>query len=272
MQEVHALQLLDLPIRAGALLVRDENVQQSFGKVADGARGLHVHLAEIRGAREFVKQREQPLVVFEEDLLLHDEHVAERRLAAIEHGIGIGFVIGVARAQNVVHVAQVLQTQMLVGVPVLLEIRESADAAHVVQRRGDHIPAFHGLRDRIVSDAVFRDRAIVDVRIDDFAVIVLLMHGVGEIEIATVVAEAVVVGVFVLPRPILRGQLAIARILGGDVVALIVMQRIRESLRRVHCADLHRQNARGLREHSRLVRRHEDLDIRMLMLLCESHV
>lgn len=44
MQEVDALQSLDLPMRAGALLVRDENIEQSFRKMSHRTGGLHIHL------------------------------------------------------------------------------------------------------------------------------------------------------------------------------------------------------------------------------------
>ena len=201
MQEVHALQSLDLPMRAGALLVRDEDVEQPFRKMPHRTGGLHVHSAEIGGGCEFVEQREQPFVVFEEDVLPHDEHVAECRGSPIEHGIGVHLVVGMARAQNVIHVAQVLQTQVLVGIPMLLEIRESADAANVIQRRGDDVPTVHGTSDRIIVDTVFGERVIIDIRVDDLAVIVLFVRSIGEIEVPAVVAEAVIVGVLRFSRP-----------------------------------------------------------------------
>lgn len=152
--------------------------------------GLHIHFAEISGGCEFVEQREQPFVVFEEDFLPHDEHIAERRGTPTEHGVGIHFVIGMTCAQNVIHVAQILQSQMPIGVPMLLEIRESADSSNVVQRRGDDVPAVHCARDRIVVDTVFGERVVVDIRVDDFAVIVFLMRGVGEIEIPAVMGRS----------------------------------------------------------------------------------
>ena len=102
---MHALQSFDFPVYAGALLVCDKDVQKPFGEMADSARGLHVHLAEVGGHCESVKQREWPLVVFEEDFFPHDEHIAECCGAAVEYGIGIRLVIGMPLAQNVVHMA-----------------------------------------------------------------------------------------------------------------------------------------------------------------------
>ena len=58
MQRMHALQSFDFPVYAGALLVCDKDVQKPFGEMADSARGLHVHLAEVGGHCESVKQRE----------------------------------------------------------------------------------------------------------------------------------------------------------------------------------------------------------------------
>ena len=55
---MHALQSFDFPVCAGALLVCDKDVQKPFGEMADGARGLHVHLAEVGGHCEFVQQWE----------------------------------------------------------------------------------------------------------------------------------------------------------------------------------------------------------------------
>ena len=94
---------------------------------------------------------------------------------------------------------------MLVGIPVLLEIRESADTANVVQRRGDDVPAIHGTRDRIIVDTVFGERVIIDIRIDNLSVIVFFVRSIGEIEVPAVVAEAVIVSILVFPSPVLRG-------------------------------------------------------------------
>ena len=202
---MHALQSLDLPMRTGTLLVRYEDVEQPFRKMPHRTCGLHVHSAEIGCRSELIKQWEQPFVVFEEDVLPHDEHVAECRGSPIEHGIGVHLVVGMARAQNVIHVAQVLQTQVLVGIPMLFEIRESADAANVIQRRGDDVPTVHGTSDRIIVDTVFGERVIIDIRIDNLSVIVLFVRSIGEIEVPAVVAEAVIVSILVFPGPVLRG-------------------------------------------------------------------
>ena len=69
------------------------------------------------------------------------------------------------------------------------------------------------------------------------------MWGIREIEISTIVAETVIIGIFVLPSPVLRGQLAIPRIFGRDVLAFIVMQGVRETGCGVSGAYLHRKNA-----------------------------
>lgn len=56
------------------------------------------------------------------------------------------------------------------------------------------------------------------------------MRSVREVEVPTVMAEAVVVGLDVLPSPVLRGQFAVARIEIGDVFAFVVMERPREAI------------------------------------------
>ena len=269
---MHALQSLNLPMCSDTLLVRYEDVEQPFRKMTHRARGLHVHFAEISSCCKLIEQWEQPLVVFEEDVLLHDEHIAECRGSPIEHGIGVHLVAGMARAQNVIHVAQILQAQVCIGIPMLFEIRESAYTTNIVQRRGDDIPTIHGTCDRIIADTVFGKRAIVDIRIDDFAVIVLLVRSTGEIEISAVMAETVIVSILILPCPVLRGQLAIPRIFHGNVLTLIVMQGVRKTGRSVRRAHLHWNNAIPFGECGLLMRRHEDFDIRMVLFRCENHV
>ena len=113
---------------------------------------------------------------------------------------------------------------------------------------------------------------IIDIRIDNLSVIVLFVRSIGEIEVPAVVAEAVVIGVLVFPRPILCGQLAIPRVFRGDILALVVMQGVRKAGHGVRRAHLHRNNTVPLGESGLLMRRHEDFDIRMVLFRCENHV
>ena len=94
--------------------------------------------------------------------------------------------------------------------------------------------------------------------VDDLAKLVFLVLGIAEIEIAAVMAEAVVLGIHVLPRPILSRQLAVLGVQLGDVVALVVTQRPVEALARARCANLNRLQHRAIEQVHVLVRRHED--------------
>lgn len=161
---------------------------------------------------------------------------------------------------------------MPICIPMLFEIRETTNTTGVIKRRGDNIPAVYGLDNISIVDAVFLNGLTIDIGINDFTVVVFLMRSVGEIEVASVVTETVVVGVFVFPSPVLCGQFALTRILVGNILTLIIMQSVVESLCSLGCANLHRDDTVSFRENSRLMRRHEDFDIRMLMFSCESHV
>lgn len=66
--------------------------------------------------------------------------------------------------------------------------------------------------DVLVIQPVFLCRNGIDVVVHDFAVGIFLMRSVREVEVPTVMAEAVVVGLDALPSPVLRGQFAVARI------------------------------------------------------------
>ena len=94
------------------------------------------------------------------------------------------------------------------------------------------------------------------------------MLDTGEVEVAAVMAESVVIGVNVLPSPILRGQFAIHRVLIGDVFALIVLERPRES--RVLRTDLHRLKNIALRFVDLLVCGHEDANALLAVLFFQG--
>ena len=221
---------------------------------------------------KLIQQGEQPFVVLEENILLHDKHVAESCSMAIQHRISIRFVIRMTCAQNVVHVTQILEAKMPIRIPMLLEIRKPTNTTGVIKRRGDNVPSIYRFGDIAIVDAILFNGLTVDIGIDDFAIVVFLMRGIGEIEVASVVAETVVVGILVFPSPVLRGQFAVTGIFIGNILTLIVMQRAVEPPCGMGHSNLYREDAVSFRENSRLVCRHEDFDIRMLMFSCESHV
>lgn len=260
MQEMHALEFLDAPLRTSALLVRNKDVEQPFRQVTDCTQGLHVGGAEIRGIDEFPEQRKQPFIVGEEDSLTHDEHVAESRFTPVEHGVGILPVIRVPGTQDVIHVTQIAEPQVGIRRPVLLQAAESANAAHIVAWRGDDVPAVHSAGDGLIVQTVFGNRPLVDIGIDDLAVVVLPVLDVSEVEIAAVVTEAVIVGIRILPCPVLGGQFAVHGVERGDVLPFVVVQRVLEQFGRVLRPHLDGQNRPAGGESRRPMRRDEQFD------------
>ena len=74
---------------------------------------------------------------------------------------------------------------------------------------------------------------LADVLRDHIAVDIFLRARGGKAEIAAVVAEAVVIRLHVFPGPVLGGQLAVHGVESGNVFALIVVQHIRQTHRRL---------------------------------------
>ena len=104
------------------------------------------------------------------------------------------------------------------------------DLGQIAITSGDDVIALHRTDDRFIIETVFANGVGINVIVHDLAVRVLRMLGIGEVEIAAVVAESVIFCIDVLPRPVLCGQFAVHRVLGGDVLALVVVEHIRQSL------------------------------------------
>ena len=115
--EMYALQFLELPIGADALMVHQIDVQQAFGKVPRSAQRLLAIRAVIGVPVEFLKNREHPLAVVKEDFLFHDEHVAEACLVAIEEILIILPIIGIHGAQNLIAALQIVIMQQRSSFP-----------------------------------------------------------------------------------------------------------------------------------------------------------
>lgn len=64
----------------------------------------------------------------------------------------------------------------------------------------------------------------IDERVHDLAIVVFPMRSVGEIEVSAIVAKTIIIGIGVLPSPVLSRQLTVHRVLGGDVFAIIIVQ------------------------------------------------
>ena len=91
--EVDALQLLEFPVGADPLVMHEIDVQQAFGKVTWRAQRLLAVRAVIGVFVEFLENREHPFTIIEEDLLLHNEHIAtEKVIADLKSGQNIAII------------------------------------------------------------------------------------------------------------------------------------------------------------------------------------
>ena len=228
--EVHALQLLELPVGSDALVMHEIDIQQAFGKMAWRTQCFLAVRAVIGVLVEFLKDREHPLAVVKEDFLLHDEHVAEACLVAVEETLRILLIIRIHGAQNLITALQIVIVQQGSGLPqsawasILVD-----DYIQIAERCGDDVILFDHAGDVLIIQTVLLLSLGVDIIIHNFTKGIFLMRCFGEIKITAVMAEAVVVGIDVFPCPVLRGQFAIAWIEIGDVLAFVIMERPREA-------------------------------------------
>ena len=206
---MHASQLLDFPIPAGALMMAKEDVEQPFGQVSWRSQAFNVGRRCIPYGRELLQERKQPLAILAEDFFLHYEHVAERTLVAVQYGIRILPVVRVILAKDLVHEAEIADSQVIVACIMLDQRMIPPHGFNIVDGRGNDIPADHLALDGFIIQAIPPCSGLVDEVVHDFTVVVGLVGYVAEIEVATVVTESVVIGIDVFPSPILRSELAI---------------------------------------------------------------
>ena len=208
--EVDALQLLEFPVGADPLVMHEIDVQQAFGKVTWRAQRLLAVRAVIGVFVEFLENREHPFTIIEEDLLLHNEHIAEARLIAVEEILCVLLIVGIHIAQNLIAALQIVIMQQGSGLPqstrtsILVD-----DFIQIAKWSCDDIVLSDYAGDIIIVQTVFLRSLDTDIVIHDFSERVFLMHGFGKIEIAAIMAESVIIRVNVLPRPVLGGQFAV---------------------------------------------------------------
>ena len=215
------------------------DVEQTFGQMTRRTQGLLAVRAVVGVFIELLKNGEHPFAIVEEDLLLHDEHVAEAGFVAVEERLCILLVVGIHAAQDLVATLQIIVMQQGSGFPqrawsaVLID-----DFFEIAEWRGDDVILLHHVGDVFVIQAILLCRGGIDVVVHDFAVGIFLMRSVREVEVTAVMAETVVVGVDVFPSPILRGQFAVTWVEIGDILAFIIVECPGEAI--VLRSDLHR--------------------------------
>ena len=202
---------------------------EALGKVAAHAVALHVVVRQgVRAAALVLEEDvEEPRAVVVEDLAAHDEHVAEIALGAREIAARDVQELAMALRDDVEHALEVLYV-MLPGVLVLRAdartVHEGAPLWH------DEVIGLHVLADGGLVVAHARQHRLVIGREGHIGEVVGVEAFVREQEVATVVHEPVIVGITVLPSPILCRQLAEGAVELGDVVARIIAYHAREVL------------------------------------------
>ncbi len=262
--EVDALQLLGLPSSAlaGAHGMQVPHVEETFGQVARcthrfAAVGGHVRLVD-----KLLQHREEEVAVGREDLPAHDVHVAEAGALAREKRFEVLRVIREETTHDCHATGKVLRVERRRGGIVLAWGREvPREVPQTLEAGRNHVIALDAGADAGVIQAIAPDGVVVDEVVHDLAVGVLLVDGVGEVEVATIVTEANIGRAGVLPRPVLCGDLAVHGILVRDVVALVVMERPVKAVRLVAGANLDGLENITCGHHNVLVCRHEDADV-----------
>ena len=130
----------------------------------------------------------------------------------------------------------------------------------------DVVLANYSLNVCIVKSILFRGFG-VDVIIHDLAIWVLFVGSVGEIKISAIMAETVVIGVDVLPCPVLCSEFAIAWIEVGNVLSVIVMERPGETVAALAQTYLYRLNDSAIEGVDVLMRGDEQTNALLVVLL-----
>ena len=262
--EVDALQLLGLPSSAltGAHSVQVPHVEEALGQVPRRTHRFAAVGGHVRLAHKLVQHWEEEVAVGREDLPAHDVHVAEAGALAREKRFEVLRVIREETTHDCHATGKVLGVERRRGGIVLAWGREvPREVPQTLEAGRDHVVALDAGADVGVIQAIAPDGVIVDEVVHDLAVGVLLVDGVGEVEVATIVTEANIGRAGVLPRPVLRRELAVHGILGRDVLALVVMERPVKAVRLVAGANLDGLENLALGNYDVLVRCHEDADV-----------
>jgi len=141
------------------------------------------------------------------------------------------------------------------------------DLCEISKRGGDDIVLANYLLDVFIIEPIFFRGSGVDVVIHDFAVWILLVRSVGEIKIAAIMAEAVIIGIYILPRPILGGQFAIAWIAVRDILAFVIVERPGETIAAFVQANLHRLHDIALKSIHILMRGDEQANALVIVVV-----
>ena len=242
------------------------DVEQTLGQMAWRTQGFLAVRAVVGVFIELFENGEHPFAIVEEDLPLHNEHVAEAGFVAVEERLCVLLVVGIHAAQDLVATLQIIVMQQGSGFPqrawsaVLID-----DFFEIAEWRGDDVILLHHVGDVFVIQAILLCRGGIDVVVHDFAVGIFLMRSVREVEVTAVMAETVVVGVDVFPSPILRGQFAVTWVEIGDILAFIIVECPGEAI--VLRSDLHRLHDGAVEGVNVFVSGDEDADVLFIVFV-----
>ena len=232
------------------------------------AQGFPAVVAVVGVPVEFLKDWEHPGAIVEEDFPLHDEHVAEAGFVALEEGLRILLVIGVHAAQDLIATLQIIIVKQGSSLPQCTRSPMLVnDFLKIAEGCGDNIVLLDHFGDVGIVETIFSCGFRIDIVIHDFAIRILLMRGFGEIEVPAVMAETVVIGVDVLPCPVLRSEFAIAWIAFGNVFSVIIMERPRETVAALAQAYLYRLHDDAIEGVDVLMRGDEETNALLVVLL-----
>ena len=209
------------------LELQREGADEDFAKIAGDAllRAGQVCVVEllVEGDEHVELECAHPV----EERALHDEAVVALVDMAVQVRFDIRCVIGLAVAADLDERVERRCVHEAVCEHVVADGRLGPErrghAAHAPAFGDDHVVRGGGADYELgVVDAVFRSAHLRQAGYFDLRMVVLLVAQAVEAEITAIVAQADVVGIEVLPRPILGCHLGKRVIPIGDVLALVV--------------------------------------------------
>ena len=197
------------------------NAQKPLCQVPANAVFRRAVLGKVAPFFVLFKDAEQPFAVVEEDFLLHDEHIAEIAMPAIQvfvggiHHVRVFFLEYLQRAGKVF--------RAMLGRFVVL-FPDGGFVYELALLGQDEVVLLYHFPHTLFGQADFLQGFLV-VRFEgNISEVVRWELLFCEGKIATVMEQAVIVGVQVLPGPVLRSKLAVAGVFLRDIVAFVVVE------------------------------------------------
>ena len=211
-------------------------IEHALAHATRPAGGKRVHIGRVNLLAKLVEQREQPRAIGIEHACRHHEHVED---------------VHPRRLHEAIPGRQVLRAPLPDDAAHLVELRAVHGMRVVVVDRLDVVVALP--RENHVPAAEEREqlKPVNELLVGVLAALLRLVRAPQE---PSVVDEALVLGVAVLPEPVEAGELTVAGVEGGDVVARVIALHIRQYIRMELCSHVQRQVDWVIRHLVRLMR------------------